>query len=122
MNADRAGNTQRLLMWLPWVLALGGLGLAAWGSINSVMAAFVAGLVVLFGSPVVSRALISQMSADVGNWAEAAIDGQGPVPPEEVQQELMERARHSGAETQEEIKTAFEHECRIWSAGQQPVI
>ena len=119
MSADNVGNKRGIPVWVPWVMALGGLGLAAWGSINSNMAAFIAGVVVLFGSPLVSRMVLAQAAGDVGEWAQAAIGGQGPVPPKHVQQELMERARHSDAETQEEIKAAFEEECRRWSAEKQ---
>lgn len=122
MSADSMDNKRRLLVWVPWVMALGGLGLAAWGSINSNMAAFIAGAVILFGSPLVSRALVSQMADDVDEWAAAAVIGRGPVPPKDVQQELMERARNSDAETQEQIKAAFEDECRRWSAEQQSAI
>ena len=119
MSSDNSANKRRIPVWVPWVMALGGLGLAAWGSINSIMPAFIAGVVVLFGSPLVSRALIAQGAADVNEWAQAAIDGQGPVPPKGVQQELLERAQNSDAETQEEIKIVFEEECRRWSLEQQ---
>ena len=118
MSADQTHEKPRLI-WVPWVVAFGGLGLAIWGSINSNMPAFIAGVVVLFGSTLASRALVSRGAADMDAWAEAAINGQGPVPPRDAQQELLERARHSDAETQEEIKTAFEEECRRWSAEQQ---
>lgn len=120
MSVENAPKKSGLPVWLPWVMALGGLGLAAWGSLNNNMAGFVAGVVVLFGSTLVSRALVSQRKGVLEAWAEAAIGGQGPVPPKNVQQELIERARQSDAETQEEIKAAYEEECRRWSAEHDP--
>lgn len=118
MTTDETYERPRLL-WVPWVMALGGLGLAAWGSINSIMPVFIAGVVILFGSILVSRRFVSQGDAYMNAWAEAAIDGQGPVPPKFVQKELLERAQDGDAQTQEEIKAAFEEECRRWSAEQQ---
>lgn len=48
------------MFWVTMLAMVGGLGLAAFGSINSNMALFIVGVVILLAAPVAMRALRAQ--------------------------------------------------------------
>lgn len=48
------------LFWVTMLMMVGGLGLAAFGSINSNMALFIVGVVILLAAPVAMRAMRAQ--------------------------------------------------------------